>query len=109
MSLIRSLFGTARTEQSSPHVYPDVLDSTDENAVAECIERFYDCEEVYVDEDWPGMFLEIRSDSQYSIPPRLLRHLQYADFDIITITSRERDGRVRLEVGASRYPPEAYR
>ena len=110
MSLLGSLFGTTiTTEQSSTHVYPDVLDSSNESAVMECIERFYECETVWVDEDCPGMWLTIRSDSNHSVQPRLLRHLQYAGFDIITVTSRKRDGCFRLEVAVSRYPPEAYR
>jgi hypothetical protein len=109
MSLLGTLLGTARTEQSPTHVYPDVLDSTDETAVAECIRRFYDCEEVYIDEDGLGMWLTIRSESNHSVHPRLLRHLQCAGFDIITVTSRKRNGCFRLEVEISRYPPEAYR
>jgi hypothetical protein len=109
MSLLGSLLGTARTEQSSTHVYPDVLDSSDETAVSECIQRYYDCEEVRVDDDCPGLSLIIRSDSHCTVEPRLLRHLQYAGFDILTIMSRERDERVRLEVEVSRYPPGAYR
>jgi hypothetical protein len=111
--LIDSLFTTTITikPRSTPvsPVYPDVLDSADESAIVEYIQRFYDCETVRVIEDCPGVSLRIRSDSNHTVQPRLLRHLQYAGFDILTITSHERDGRCRSEVMVSRYPPEAYR
>ena len=112
MSFLRSLGGTATTdddEHPSMRAYPEALDRTDETPVVECLQREYHCEDVRVDEDCPGLSLIIRSDSQYAVQPRLLRHLQQAGFGITTVTTRQRDGCYRLEVGASRYPPEAYR
>jgi hypothetical protein len=77
--------------------YPKALDSDDPAEVVACVEAEYDCDVVQSKQRNSGLYLTIRSRKDNSMPGRLLRNLNNANYTAITMHDMPRDGEYRLE------------